>query len=52
MPMETRGRAHPEPKRAKDRGIWDVAREGFENRLIEGDQPPEKKAKREMSGSG
>jgi hypothetical protein len=39
MSTETKGTAHPEPKRAKERSVWDVAKEAFENRLIEGDRP-------------
>lgn len=52
MPTETKGSAHPETKRAKDRSIWDVAREAFENRLIEGDPPPRKAATDDVPDPG
>jgi len=51
MSTETNGSAPPDPKRAKDRSVWDVAKEAFENRLIEGDRPMERAAKAKVSPS-
>jgi hypothetical protein len=48
MSTETKGSAPPDPKRAKDRSVWDVAKEAFENRLIEGDRPAERKVRTKM----
>ena len=51
MSKETTGSAPPDPKRAKDRSVWDVAKAAFENRLIEGDGPVERVAKAKVSPS-
>ena len=48
MSTETNGSAPPDPKRARDRSVWDVAKAAFENRLIEGDRPAEREAKAKM----
>ncbi len=39
MPTQTEGSAQPDKKRAQERTVSDVAKEAFENRVIEGDRP-------------
>jgi hypothetical protein len=51
MPMQTQGSTRPEKDHPRDRTVADVAKEAFENRLIEGDRPAKPKPKPATDGS-